>query len=192
MPDTDTDTDLVEVLLDQHTQIRELLIAVAEQTGAARETAFTGLVRLLAVHEAAEEQVLHPVARVRLPDGDEVADARIREEEESKRLLRDLERMGTGHDDFDTQFARLRELVLEHAANEEHKEFPGVREHFDEHERALLGKALKAAEALSPTHPHPRDPNHPPANMLVGPMVALADRARDLVKDAIHGLTRNR
>jgi hemerythrin superfamily protein len=189
---TENPDDLVDVLLQQHTQIRELLIAVTEQQGAGRQTAFDALVRLLAVHEAAEEQVLHPVARVRLPDGDEIADARIQEEEESKRLLQELERMGPDHGDFNAQFARLRELVIEHASNEEHHEFPGVREHFDEHERSLLGKALKAAEALSPTHPHPRDPNRPPANMLAGPMVALADRARDLVKEAMQGLTRQR
>jgi len=182
--------DLVDVLLQQHTQVRELLIAVAERQGAGRDTAFAALVRLLAVHEAAEEQVLHPIARVRLPDGDTIADARIQEEEESKRLLQELERMGTGHDDFDSRFARLRELVIQHASNEEHQEFPGVREHYDERERSLLGAALKAAEALAPTHPHPKDPNRPPANIVAGPMVALADRARDLLKEAMQGLPR--
>lgn len=187
---TNTPDDLVDVLLQQHTQIRELLNAVTEQQDAGRETAFTALVRLLAVHEAAEEQVLHPVARVRLPDGDKIADARIQEEEESKRLLQELERMGTGHDDFDAQFALLRELVSRHAANEEHHEFPGMREHYDAHERGLLGMALKAAEALAPTHPHPKDPNRPPANIVAGPMVALADRARDLLKEAMQGLAR--
>jgi len=186
-----TSDDIVEVLLDQHGQIRRLLDEVSGAPGPdARRGPFQALVRLLAVHEAAEEQVLHPVARVRLPDGDEVADARIAEEEESKRLLAELERLGPGHEDFDSRFARVRELVLAHAGNEEREEFPGVREHYGEDERRTLGAAFKAAELAAPTHPHPHDPNRPPANLLAGPLVAAADHVRDALRSAVQGLRR--
>lgn len=183
--------DIVEVLLDQHGQIRQLLEEVEQASSPeARRGPFGALVRLLAVHEAAEEQVLHPVARLRLPNGDKVADARIQEEEESKRLLQELERMGPEHEDFESRFARVRELVLTHAQNEEREEFPGVREHYSDEDRQTLGQAFKAAELVSPTHPHPRDPNRPPANVMVGPMVAVADHVRDALRSAMDGLKR--
>lgn len=188
---SEENNDIVDVLLDQHGQIRQLLQEVEQAPDAeARRGPFEALVRLLAVHEAAEEQVLHPVARLRLPDGDAVADARIQEEEESKRLLQELERMGPEHEDFPAQFARVRDLVLEHAQNEEREEFPGVREHYSPEDRVTLGRAFKAAELLSPTHPHPRDPNSPPANIMVGPMVAVADHVRDALRSAMKGLKR--
>lgn len=181
--------DIVDVLLDQHGQIRRLIDEVSNAGDPEqRRGPFEALVRLLAVHEAAEEQVLHPVARVRLPDGDEVADARIEEEEESKRLLQELERMGPDHDEFLDRFALVRELVLQHAENEEREEFPGVRDHYSEEERRTLGTAFKAAELVSPTHPHPNDPNRPPFNVMVGPMVAAADHVRDALRSALKGL----
>lgn len=188
---TEQSNDIVDVLLDQHDQIRRLLEEVEQAgTAEARRGPFDALVRLLSVHEAAEEQVLHPVARLRLPDGDEVADARIQEEEESKRLLQELEAMGPEHDDFPSRFARVRELVLTHASNEEREEFPGVREHYSAEDRRTLGDAFKAAELLSPTHPHPRDPNRPPANVMAGPVVAAADHVRDALRAAMKSLKR--
>ena len=183
--------DIVDVLLDQHGQIRGLIQEIDRaDTPEARRGPFEALVRLLAVHEAAEEQVLHPVARLRLRDGDRVADERIQEEEESKRVLQALEKMGPEHEDFQARFAELRELVLTHADNEERQEFPGVRDHYSAEDRRTLGQAFKAAELLSPTHPHPRDPNRPPANVMVGPMVAVADHVRDALRSALDGLKR--
>jgi hemerythrin superfamily protein len=188
---SDSSNDIVDVLLDQHAQIRGLLEEVSTAVGAqARRGPFEALVRLLAVHEAAEEQVLHPVARLRLPEGDQVADARIAEEEESKRLLAQLERLGTDHDDFGARFARLRELVLLHARNEEREEFPGVREHYSEQDRRTLGDAFKAAELAAPTHPHPHDPDRPPANLVAGPAIAAADHVRDALRRALSGSKR--
>jgi hypothetical protein len=46
----------------QHDQIRELFDAVASAAPEERAEAFTPLVRLLAVHETAEEMVIYPMA----------------------------------------------------------------------------------------------------------------------------------
>ncbi|TDD20689.1 hemerythrin domain-containing protein, partial [Actinomadura sp. KC06] len=43
--------------------------------------------------------------------------------------------------------------------------------------------AVRAAEATAPTHPHPGTESAT-KNMLAGPMVAMVDRVRDLIRDA--------
>jgi Rho termination factor, N-terminal domain len=47
-----------------------------------------------------------------------------------------------------------------------------------------MGVAARVAEAMAPTHPHP-EVNYLAANLMVGPMLAFADRTRDLVRDAV-------
>jgi hypothetical protein len=39
------------------------------------------------------------------------------------------------------------------------------------------------AEALAPTHPHPRGPDSALGNIAVGPMVAVGDRTRDALRN---------
>jgi hypothetical protein len=45
-----------------------------------------------------------------------------------------------------------------------------------------MGTALKAAEAVAPTHPHPSTAGSPAAQWAVGPIASIVDRARDAVK----------
>jgi hypothetical protein len=48
-----------------------------------------------------------------------------------------------------------------------------------------LGDALRAAKRQAPTHPHPRSPDSPPGNLVVGSAVAVMDKARDVGKKAV-------
>jgi hemerythrin superfamily protein len=177
--------DVVAVLLRQHEQIRRLFEDVESSQGKQRAELFEQLKRLLAVHEAAEEQIVHPTARDHLPDGEQVAAARIAEEEAAKAMLSQLEELGSDHPAFEEIFKELRKNVLKHAEAEETKEFPGVRTSHTSEQLAKMGQALKQAEKLAPTHPHPADADTPPANIVAGPITAIADKARDLVKSAM-------
>jgi hypothetical protein len=47
-----------------------------------------------------------------------------------------------------------------------------------------MGAAVKAAEAMAPTHPHPALQT-PAENILAGPFVAMVDRVRDVVRHAM-------
>ena len=59
----ETQEDAVALLLEQHETVRNLLVAVERETGDARLEVFQPLVRLLAVHETAEEMVIYPAIR---------------------------------------------------------------------------------------------------------------------------------
>jgi hypothetical protein len=179
-PETMPETDPVGLLIRQHEEIRRLFRKVEASTGARQEEAFDRLRRLLAVHETAEEQVVHPLIRRSVPYGDEIVDARLAEERKGKRMLRDLERMGTSDPSFTPMFARFRAAVLEHAEREELEEFPALRRRGQAELRGLAA-AIKAAEAMAPTHPHP-GVESATKNMIFGGFAAVTDRARDLLR----------
>jgi hemerythrin superfamily protein len=178
-PETMRETDAVDLLIRQHEEIRRLLRKVDTSTGERRAEAFDRLRRLLAVHETAEEEIVHPLARHAIKHGDEVIRARLREEYRGKQMLRQLEKMGTSAPSFEPMFARFRTAVLEHAEREERAEFPALRERGDAELRGLAA-AIKAAEAMAPTHPHP-GVESATKNIVVGLFAAVVDRTRDVM-----------
>ncbi|GLY77149.1 hemerythrin domain-containing protein [Actinoallomurus iriomotensis] len=179
-PETMPQTGAVALLLRQHEEIRRLCHRVEANTGRRREEAFESLRRLLAVHETAEEQVVHPIVRRIAPRGDQIVDRLLEEEKRGKIMLRDLERMGTHDPSFPPMFARFRAAVLEHAEREEQQEFP-VLSRRGQAELRGLAAAIKAAEAMAPTHPHP-GVESAKSNMIFGVFASVTDRARDLVR----------
>jgi hypothetical protein len=74
--------------------------------------------------------------------------------------------------------------VLTHARHEERYEFPQLRAKAPTDELRALAGAVRAAEAVAPTRPHP-GAESAKANMAAGPVLAVADRARDLIRDAV-------
>jgi hypothetical protein len=112
--------DVVGLLLEQHRQIRALFGEVATAQGTRKRELFEDLVRPLAVHESAEEQVVHPAARRGIDGGDEVA------------------------------------------THEEQEEFQYLRRNVPADKLRKMAGALKAAEAIAPTRPHPTRASPPP------------------------------
>jgi hemerythrin superfamily protein len=176
--------DVIELLRFQHEQIRELFDLVGTSTGRAREEAFHRLVRLLAVHETAEEEIVHPVARRALPGGEEIVADRLAEERSAKQELTALYGMDTGEPEFLARLDRLSRDVQEHARAEEREEFSRLRDAFTDVQRRALASAVKAAEAVAPTRPHP-GAQSASAILVTGPPLAVMDRVRDLIRDAL-------
>ncbi len=176
--------DLIATVRSDHLEIKDLFSQVTSAIGVdAKREAFEGLVRKLAVHETAEEEVVHPLL-YQAPGGESVAQARVDEESKSKELLSDLEKMGVDHAEFDARFAHLRSEVLAHAEREEQEEHPKLKQAVDEEKLQQLAGVFRAAESMAPTHPHPKGPDTALGNMVVGPFAAIADRARDAIRNA--------
>jgi hemerythrin superfamily protein len=183
-PDASAEHDVVDLLLRQHSQIRDLFIEVESATGKARTDAFQQLVRLLAVHETAEEQVVHPLTRIRVHGGDGIVDDRLAEEHSAKETLAELEKMGPDAPEFPQLLDQLRIDVLDHARKEETYEFRYLRRDVGTAELRTMTAAVRAAEAVAPTHPHP-GVESATANTIAGPALSLFDRTKDLVQKAI-------
>ncbi|HEV2369562.1 MAG TPA: hemerythrin domain-containing protein, partial [Acidimicrobiales bacterium] len=146
--------------------------------------AFQQLVKELARHETAEEEVLYPSVRRSVDGGDDLADARTKEEHEGERLLAELEKRGTDGADFDAVFSELSRAVVAHAEAEESLVFPRVQEAVSAEDRAKLGKVLEMAKKAAPTHPHPNVPASATAKVLAGPMATVIDLTRDAIREA--------
>lgn len=120
--------DVVSLLMRQHGDIRNLFDEVEASKGAELQDAFHRLVRLLAVHETAEEEIVHPFARTYMPGGEQIVDDRLAEGREAKEVLVVLDDLNTNDPKFMPQFLALRTKVQMHARAEERYEFTHIRQ----------------------------------------------------------------
>jgi hemerythrin superfamily protein len=178
---TQADHEVVEILLGQHAEIRDLLYRV-EKSG--DQSIFEELVRLLAVHETAEEEVVYPSLRRSDPAVSSAIDLRVTEEERAKADLANLEGMTVEAEDFAAAFAFFRRDVESHTEAEEASIFPALSGQ-DDDELVRIGKLLRLAESVAPTHLHPDEPSADTANIVLGPFVAVADRVRDALRAGV-------
>ena len=172
--------DVVKFLKAQHNLIKDMFDEVLSASEAkAREKAFVDLRKLLAVHETAEEMVVHPRARHGVANGDEIVDALLKEEHKAKETLSKLESMDISSPKFIAELTKFRDAVIDHAEREENEEFTKLERNLKADDRERMAKAVMAAEAIAPTRPHPAAPNNELFHKLVGPGVGLVDRLRD-------------
>jgi hemerythrin superfamily protein len=180
-----TGGDVVDLLLRQHGALRRLCEEVSSAAPGSKEEPFRSLVRLMAVHEAVEEEIVHPYVKRRVGASAGVGDL-LDEEREIKKMLVALDALGPAGSGFDTLFDRFRTTLLAHASKEEKGEFAGLRAKTGSSERTAMAAAVRVASALAPTHPHPGLESGP-RSVLVGTPLAMIDRARDMLRGAMAG-----
>ena len=177
--------DVVAFLKDQHNLIKDMFDDVLHASKPeARETAFAHLRQLLAVHETAEEMVVHPRVRFEVAGGDAIVDARLQEEHDAKEQLSKLESMDIASQEFIEELMKFRDAVVEHAELEETEEFAKLKRELDADERKRMASAVRAAEAIAPTRPHP-GVESAKLNFALGPFASMLDRARDAIGAAL-------
>jgi hypothetical protein len=177
-----TSEDVVAYLKNQHETIKSLFVETLDAPDAdSQQDAFTRLRTLLAVHETAEEMMVHPRVRRKVDGGVEVADARLAEEHDSKVALSELERIPCGTAEFSKALIHLQAAVIAHADLEESQEFTLLTEQLDEDELVKMTTAVEVAERIAPTHPH-AGVESAFVNFAVGPFVSMLDRARDALR----------
>jgi hemerythrin superfamily protein len=177
--------EVVAFLKAQHNLIEDMFDQVLHASDPhAREKPFVQLRQLLAVHETAEEMVVHPRVRREVDAIDSIVDARLEEEHEAKELLSRIEKIDITSQQFVDELTKLRDAVLDHAQHEESYEFPKLQQELDADALKRLTTAVRAAEAIAPTRPH-AGVESAMLNFAVGPFASMVDRVRDLIE---HGL----
>ncbi len=178
-PTISNSRDVVDYLKAQHQTIRQLFTDTLDAPDAAsQEMAFNRLRAMLAVHETAEEMMVHPRVRRKIEGGSAIVDERLHEEHGAKVALAEIEKLEFGTAEFSKAMIHLQQDVLAHADKEETEEFTRLHDELDADERAKMTLAVQAAERIAPTHPHP-GVESAIANFAVGPFASLIDRARD-------------
>jgi len=177
--------EVIAFLKAQHNLIEDMFDQVLHASDPhAREKPFVQLRQLLAVHETAEEMVVHPRVRREVDAVDSIVNARLEEEHDAKELLSSIEKIDITSQEFIEELTKLRAAVLDHALHEEKYEFPKLEQQLNADELKRLTSAVRAAEAIAPTRPH-AGVESPMLNFTVGPFASMIDRARDLIE---HGL----
>ncbi|GII80107.1 hemerythrin [Sphaerisporangium rufum] len=166
--------DVVSVLRRHHDMIKEMFTEVDKASGARRDEAFMRLARMLCMHEAAEEEVVHPFVRDRVKGGDRIVQARMREEDDAKVMLTGMMAAGTDSRSFMADFKRLRSAMLQHIEAEEREEFPRLVKESSDADRRAMAEAIKAAaQAITLTDPRLGTPD------------AVMDRTRDVIRQSM-------
>src|SRR6185312_5497940 len=135
-------------------QIKALFETVLASHGEERKDAFVALRRLLAVHETAEEQIVHPRAKTVLDEGKTVVADCLEEENEAKQVLAELEDLDLESAEFETAFTKFQSDVVRHASAEEELEFAELKDILRPDELERMRDAARTAEAIAPTRPH--------------------------------------
>ena len=142
--ETDAPSDVVDEILLDHEEIKRLLAEVADANGGSRRAdAFDRLARVIAMHEAAEQAVVHPEMQQL---DDEVAEERLEEETKGDELLERLRSMSVEDSAFEALFATFRQAVLRHAEHEEQEEHPKLRAGVDADRLVEMADEFVAAE----------------------------------------------
>jgi hemerythrin superfamily protein len=183
MTSTNESQTTVAVIAEQHVELRRLMDSVAAGTAEESSQSFDRLVRLMAVHETAEEMVVYPAIRKMGEQGRRIADARSVEEDVAKRVLAKLEGMDRTSSEFQLAFLEFRADVEGHAASEEAEVFPLLAKVRDD--EPTMRKVFMLVEQLAPTHAHRLAPESALGNLLVGPFVSIVDRTRDAIRDVL-------
>jgi hemerythrin superfamily protein len=179
--------EATRLLIQDHRTVDDLFTRYeGSSTGAAeqRREIVDEIIRELSVHAAIEEQVLYPTIRSEVPGGEALHQEALREHQEAKEILSDLESLSPGEAEFDTKVRSLIQDVRHHVEEEEGELFPKLREAVDAARLEEMGDSMERAKKVAPTRPHPKAPSTPPANLVAGPTAAVVDRARDAAREA--------
>jgi hemerythrin superfamily protein len=143
------------------------------------------IIEELSIHAAIEEQIFYPAVRAAVPEVEDDVLEGLEEHHIVKWVLSELDGMSPSDERFDAKVTVLKENVEHHVEEEENDWFPKVRAALGRTALQEMGAAMEKAKKTAPKRPHPRSPDTPPANIVVGAVAGLADTALKTGKDAV-------
>ncbi len=182
--------DAITLLREDHKTVQQLFKQfekAGDRAYAEKRRIVDRIIEELSVHASIEEQVFYPVARATVPETEDVALESLEEHHIVKWVLSELAHMDPTDERFDAKVTVLIENVRHHVEEEEGEFFPKVRDELGRKALADLGEAMEAAKKGAPTHPHPRSPDAPPANAVVGAIAGVIDRVGDNISGMAQG-----
>ena len=141
--------DVVDLLHVRNERLRDVFTEVVTAEGADKAALFDELITLLAVHEAVERELIHPlVERSTGPLASAVV-TRMMEETNVVDALARLSSMDVEDEAFDIELLGVARVVAMHVQAEERDELPRLREALPVEELRALAETLLAAESTA-------------------------------------------
>lgn len=130
-------------------------------------------------HEAVEEEYVRPAVRELMPDGDDLADHAIEQEQAAKYVLDELDGLDAANPRFEELVSGLVGDARAHIEYEEATVWPRLHLVMPAERAHELGKKISEAKEAAPTRPHPHTPPTPGILKTAGTAAAVAGRVRD-------------
>ena len=173
---------LLVIVRRDHREIERMLTEVDARSGAARKRAVEELFRKLAVHETAEQEIVHPLARH--AGAGAIADELVQDEALVADRLEVFEGSKVDSARFAKAFDELARVIRFHARREEMDEHPPIEANVSWFALETFGRAFCAADAVAPVAGDPPTSARAPA-LSVAPVRAVADLARETIRGAM-------
>jgi hemerythrin superfamily protein len=177
--------DAITSLRDDHRRVEKLFKEfekVAKSGDQRRQGEVVAeMIRELSVHAAIEEQVFYPAVRKQVEGTDDTVLEGLEEHHVVKWTLSELDGMSPSEERFKAKTTVLIESVRHHVEEEEGELFPKVREALGRKALQDIGETLDAARKSAPTHPRPKAPDEPPANLVANAGAGAMDRTKEKV-----------
>ena len=175
-------SDVIELLEHDHREVEQMFREFDSATDPKeRRTIADKIIIELVRHSEAEEQAVYPAMKKALPNGEQLVEHEISEHSEAEEVMKKLDGMDPTDAQFPALMAQLKSAIEEHVKEEETEAFPQFRQAVGQDELDKLATVVQGLKKIVPTHPHPKAPDHPPFNVLLGPGAGLLDRVRDLL-----------
>jgi hypothetical protein len=176
-----TGRNVVDVIAEQHRELLKLCERLTDAGAGDRRRVAQVVIATLSRHLSGEQQYLYPAVRVAVPGGDELADRELAEDHELLVTLRRLDGARPGEPEFDAAAGDVTTAVRRHVEADAAELLPLLVRMAPIEDLIRVGNRLETAEEAAPTRPHPSTPSTPPWNKVVDPVVAVADKVRDVV-----------
>ena len=174
--------DVIELLEHDHREVEEMFAEFdhATTTEDKRSIADKIIIELVR-HSEAEEQAVYPMMAKKIDGGKELVEHEIDEHSEAEKIMKQIDKLDRDDPSLGVLMGQLKAAILQHVQEEEGEAFPKFRAATTDEEREKLGTVVQGLKKIVPTHPHPKAPDHPPFNALLGPGAGLVDRLRDML-----------
>jgi hemerythrin superfamily protein len=182
--------DAITLLKQDHKAVNALFRKF-EQAGnraaATKAELASRIVRELSVHASIEEQVFYPAVLDVVPSLTDKILEGLEEHHVVKWICSEIDGLTPADERFDAKMRVLIEMVRLHVEEEESSLFPEVRAALGRKELSEIGESLAKVKETAPNRPHPRLPDTPPANLVMGGVASVVDRALDAGKRVVKG-----
>ena len=172
---------VLDVLAEQHGELLELCHRLIEGSAADRGRVAQVVSATLSRHLSGEQQYLYPAVRQAVPHGEPIVGRELAADRDLLTALRRLDAAGAADPDFGRLAAGVAQGVRRHVAAGTGESLPLLARTVPVEDLIRIGNRLETAEEAAPTRPHPATPSTPPWNKMVEPLVAVADKARDVL-----------
>jgi hemerythrin superfamily protein len=138
------------------------------------------ITRALSAHMDAEERELYPVLRESLAEGRSLMDDAVKEHNEARAILAELETADATSFDTDAKVATLRRAIEHHVSEEESDLFPQAQQSLGTRRLDEIATRIERAKLTAPEHPPSSASRNAPGVSVGGVLAAAADRVKNL------------